>query len=348
VTIRGFEKLKRTVRRVTNWYAPAALILLYHRVIELPSDPQWLCVAPGHFAEHLRILQKHTNPLRLEQLVQALQDKNIPRRSVVVTFDDGYADNLINAKPLLEQYNIPATVFITTGYIGSKREFWWDELDRLLLQNGTLPETLRLRVKGNSYQWELGEAAHYSMDYWERNRGWHVEEKHNPSGRQGLYRSLGTLLRSLADKERQNVLNELQAWCGADSINRPTHRTLSSEEVISLADGGLVEIGAHSVTHPVFSAIAADAQRSEIQESKTHLEKILGHPVTSFAYPFGTRDDYKAETVAHVREVGFSCSCSNFVNVVRQGTDLFQLPRCLVRDWDGEEFARRVGEWFRD
>jgi peptidoglycan/xylan/chitin deacetylase (PgdA/CDA1 family) len=82
---------------------------------------------------------------------------------VVITFDDGYADNLHNAKPLLERYDIPATVFVTTGHIGHEREFWGDELDRLLLQPSTLPELLGLSINGSPYQWELGEVAHYTV-----------------------------------------------------------------------------------------------------------------------------------------------------------------------------------------
>jgi peptidoglycan/xylan/chitin deacetylase (PgdA/CDA1 family) len=83
---------------------------------------------------------------------------------VVVTFDDGYADNLHHAKPLLERYGIPATVFVTSDYIGQEHEFWGDKLERLLLQPGALPQTLQLQVNGTAYQWSLGEAAYFSEE----------------------------------------------------------------------------------------------------------------------------------------------------------------------------------------
>lgn len=317
---------------------------MYHRVAEVDSDPWSLCVTPQHFAEHLEVLRKHTRPMRLQQLTQALQDGKCPHRSVVITFDDGYADNLYNAKPLLERYNIPATVFMTTGAVGHEREFWWDELERLLLQPGTLPETLHLSSNGSNYQWVLGEAAHYSEDAYQRHRCWYVdEEQDDPSPRHFLYRSLWQLLRPILEGERRKVLDELVAWAGAEPASRPTHRSLTLAEVFTLGQGELIEVGSHTVTHPSLSALSAASQRDEIQRSKARLEEIIGHPVISFAYPHG---DYTAETAAFVREAGFACACSSVADVIWRRTDRFQLPRVVVEDWDGEEFARRLEEWF--
>lgn len=343
--IRGIGRLRRAARRLRNRFAPGVLILLYHRVVELPSDPYLLGVTPQHFAEHLEILRQHGCVMRLQQLIQALQDGNLPHRGVVVTFDDGYADNLYNAKPLLERYDIPATVFVSSGNIGQEREFWWDELDRLLLQPGTLPETLHLNVNESTYQWELGSAADYSEDDLGRDRWWHLYQKDDPSMRQHLFRSLHQLLNSLPRSERWQVLDELSVWAGAGLRGRSTHRTLSPEEVVHLAEGELVEVGAHTVNHPVLSTLPVAVQQDEIRQSKAALEEILGHPVTSFAYPHGSRSDYTTETVTVAQEAGFACACSNFADLVWRGTDHFQLPRVIVQDWDGETFARRLEEW---
>jgi peptidoglycan/xylan/chitin deacetylase (PgdA/CDA1 family) len=266
---------------------------------------------------------------------------------VVVTFDDGYADNLHRAKPLLKRYDIPATFFLPTGYVGREREFWWDELDRLLLQPGTLPKTLHLSVNGSTYQWELGEAANYSEDDFQRNRHWRAWED-APSSRHFLYNSLWELLRTLTKGERQTILDDLLAWAGTEPTVRPTHCSLSLEEVLALAQGELIEVGAHTVTHPALSALPALSQRDEILESKARLEEVLGSPVTSFAYPYGKQRDYTAETVSIIREAGFACACSNFTGVVGRSTDQFQLPRVHVQDWNGEEFAGRLSKWFDD
>ncbi|HET9531812.1 MAG TPA: polysaccharide deacetylase family protein, partial [Blastocatellia bacterium] len=129
--MKGLEKLLGSARLLRKRLDRRAVILMYHRVAEVRSDPWSLCVTPQHFAEHMEILRRHARPISLRELTGALREGSVPRRSVVVTFDDGYLDNLKNARPLLERYDIPATFFIATGYLGGEREFWWDELERM-------------------------------------------------------------------------------------------------------------------------------------------------------------------------------------------------------------------------
>jgi peptidoglycan/xylan/chitin deacetylase (PgdA/CDA1 family) len=321
------------------------LIVLYHRVVELPfPDPYSLCVSPQHFAEHLEILHKSWRTLPLQQLAQALYARDLPYRAVVVTFDDGYADNLYNAKPLLERYAIPATLFVATGAIGCGREFWWDELARLFLQPGTLPEMLHLNVNGISYQWEVGDAAHYSEADCRRDHGWNLGQDDTPSMRQHLHRSLYRLLHALPGGERRKLLDELVAWAGRESVSRPTHRILSGDEVVRMAEGGLVEVGSHTVTHPVLTTLPLAAQREEIRQSKASLEDVLGRPVASLSYPHGS---YTSQTAAFVREAGFACACSSRSDLVWRGTDCFQLPRMVVENCNGEVFTQQLKRWIR-
>ncbi len=115
------------------------------------------------------------------------------------------------------------------------------------------------------------------------------------------------------------------------------------ELVGALARGELIEIGAHTVTHPALSALPLTSQREEILESKARLGKILNRPVDSFSYPYGA---LSAETVGAVREAGFACACSASAGIVGRSTDRFQLPRVHVEDWDGEEFAKQLSRWF--
>jgi peptidoglycan/xylan/chitin deacetylase (PgdA/CDA1 family) len=136
-------------------------------------------------------------------------------------------------------------------------------------------------------------------------------------------------------------MDELLAWAGSVPILRPNHRIVNLEEVSALAKGGLIEIGAHSVTHPFLSFLPTARQREEIQQSKTRLEEIIGQPVVNFAYPHG---NYSEETTALVREAGFTSACTTYPRTVRR-CDRFKLPRVVVEDWDGEEFAKQLSEW---
>jgi len=139
---------------IMNWFKRrqkrAGLILLYHRVADLNTDPWQLCVSPRNFEQQMQLLSESFSPVSLHDLLAFLETKNQSRSPVVVTFDDGYADNLHQAVPMLEQFEIPATFFLTTGWLRRPREFWWDELDRLLLQPGSLPETVCLTADGKS------------------------------------------------------------------------------------------------------------------------------------------------------------------------------------------------------
>src|SRR5262249_2294293 len=156
--IRGLGRLRVVAGRIQNRLSPGTLILLYHRVAELPLDPLLLTVTPAHFEEHLQVLSRVAKPLSLRTLVRSLQANEVTLHGVVITFDDGAADNLHNAKPLLERYNIPATVFVATEYSKGEREFWWDELERLLLASPELPESLNLKLNGTSVNWKANDS----------------------------------------------------------------------------------------------------------------------------------------------------------------------------------------------
>lgn len=326
---------------------PEALVLVYHRVTALPSDPQLLAVTPDHFAEHLEVLRRHYCPTRLRALDQT-GGEPIKGRSVVLTLDDGYADNLENGMPLLERHDVPATCFITTGYVGGEREFWWDELERILLQPGMLPGTLNLTLNGRGHQWALDGGISYSVADCKCHQDWHLEREDDPTPRHALYRSLCRLLRPLTETQRQTALEELVAWAGSVSPARTTHLPLSPADVVKLADGGLVEVGSHSVTHSVLSALSADAQWDEITNSKTRLEEIVGGQITSFAYPYGSRSDYTQVTMKLLQAANFVRACANVPKLVRRGTNRFRLSRFLMRDCDGEGFDRLLSGWFHD
>lgn len=324
------------------------IILLYHRVIDLPCDPQLLCVAPQHFAEQMSVVRETCYPMSLADLLEARAGDRLARRTVAVTFDDGYADNLDQAGPRLAHCDVPATVFVTPIDCDDPREFWWDELQCLLLTNAALPASLTITIGGEQFAWDLPPAqAGTGIG----DRGpvkWSVLHTGGDSPREAAYRRLCETLRPLGATERDDALERLSAWAGVPRTIRVSHQRLLPDQIRRLATAGPVEIGAHTVTHPVLAAMASDGQHAEIAGGKARLEQIVERPVTSFSYPYGTRSDYTAETVAIVRASGFGRACANVTGTVGANVDTYQLPRFVVRDWSGDRFAEQLDAWFDD
>ncbi len=127
------------MQRAFNRLRASALIFLYHRVAELESDPFEQALTPQRFEEHVEVLKKYAHPISLTGLFAALSAGRVPRRSVVITFDDGYADNLYTAMPILEKHGVPATVFVSTSPVRTQTEFFWDTLERIFLGSTPIP-----------------------------------------------------------------------------------------------------------------------------------------------------------------------------------------------------------------
>ena len=208
---------------------------------------------------------------------------------MVITFDDGYRDNLLVAKPLLEQHGLPATVFVTTGYVGPGRDFWWDELETFCASAGVA-----------------------SRELWEE-------------------------LKPLAHEERTEQLDAL--WASIDVPRPEPSLPLSQAELERLADGGLVALGAHTVTHPHLSSLPVSAQRHEIEASKAYLSEIAGHSVRDFSYPHG---DFSQDTLALVRSAGLETACTTHSMPVTRKTSRFELPRIQVGNWDADTLEREL------
>lgn len=341
------QRLIHLPQRIWKKLHSQTLILLYHRVANLETDPQLLSVSPGHFAEHLEYISDHYTPISLAELNRAIEEKKIPDKSVVITFDDGYADNFLNAKPLLEKYDIPATVFVASGYVGSEREFWWDELERLLLRPKNLPDKLELNINGKIQRWDIDgipgsqEVSEFDLNMWD------VTMDLNPRPEYQAYRDLHRLMKPLSHEEQQHVLDELARWVGMSREGRSTHLALGCDQLKKLEqERGLIEVGAHTVNHPMLSAQSPEVQAKEIIENKKYLENILDHEVHTFSYPFGGKPDFTSYTMNIIRENGFDLACANYSGSVISRTNPYKLPRYLVRNWDVNQFSHKIREWF--
>jgi peptidoglycan/xylan/chitin deacetylase (PgdA/CDA1 family) len=325
-----FGPALRSVIRQVGPVEPKPLILNYHRIAEEPIDPWGLAVSPAHFAEQLQVLCRTRHPLPLTEFVSAFVAGTLQADAIAVTFDDGYADNLLAGKPLLEAVDIPATVFLTTGCLDRREEFWWDELARLvLLEHG--PQKLKIVVRGEALHFDFGRPSVPGASPW---RTWLLRRR-----RRRAHRAIWRALRPLDNEERGLLMAEIRSKLAGRHSQPGSGRAMTSAEVRGLVDDQLITIGAHTVTHPALTQIGPEARRREIAESKAACEALMGKPVPGFAYPYGDLDDGVRYAV---KEAGFVYACSNRSGPVTAASDLFALPRLPIGDWDGDAFERAL------
>lgn len=339
--IPGKTFLSRIKNKIAESRESRGVILMYHRVADLSSDPWQLAVSPKNFEEQMKVLQKLGNCVRLHDMATRMSNGRRLKKAVAVTFDDGYADNFLYAKPLLEKYEIPATIFVSSSFIGKNTEYWWDDLDRILLQPGKLPQELFLHINNKDYKWNLNGSQIYTQEESKKYRGWLTWEE-SPTYRHYLYNEIWHLLSPETDDERRRVLGELVAWAGLEKEGRPENTPLTVDQLKNLVKGGFIDVGGHTVSHPKLTSKSLEIQKQEILQGKIYLEDVLATTIHTFSYPFG---DYSQETIPFVKEAGFVGACTTVSDIVRKENSVYELPRFEVIDWDGETFEKKLHKW---
>lgn len=325
---RALHRILRSVRQSL----PKPVILMYHRIADELVDPWGLAVSPARFAEQLQVLCRSRHPLPLTNFVSAFVSGTLPARAVALTFDDGYADNLLAGKPRLEAADVPATVFLATGYLGHSAEFWWDELARLVLVESS-PQSVDLVVRGRAMHFELGaDLPTRGNQAW---RAWSAPL----TARHEAYLAIWRALRLLEDEERHGVMAQLRSNFSGSGHFPALGHAMTREQARALATGGLVTIGAHTVTHPQLTGLADGARRREIFDSKAACEALTAERVPGFAYPYGDLDN---EVRSLVERAGFAYACSTKHGPINSTSDAFELPRIHVHNWDGDAFERSL------
>jgi peptidoglycan/xylan/chitin deacetylase (PgdA/CDA1 family) len=293
------------------------LILCYHRVAEGVKDPFGLCVSPEHFAAHLEEIARRREPSTLDDL--SLRSR---RPRVVVTFDDGYSDNLGNALPIAESKGVPITIFVTSGLLGGHRGFWWDRLGTLLRSRPRGIREFYLAAGGQTVRIPLGESDFYA--------DLSAVRRH---------------LLPLSVQEIQSALDAVSEQWSVGSTPPPDARALTPAELLQLATANVVTIGAHTVDHVRLRGRPKQEQVETITASRLDLERFLGRRVSQFAYPFGRRDDFDDTSVEAVRLANFDNACTTLPGTARPSTDPYRLPRRLVMDWGRLRFRAQLQRW---
>lgn len=298
-----------------EWFSPSGprarlYILTFHRV--LPEPDRWLDEVDARaFREQMTWVAEFCNVLPLPEAVARLREGTLPPRACCVTFDDGYANNLSVALPILRSLGLPATVFVAVEAV--ERGIMWNDLviESLRHANGDLPQAA-LDLLG------LDDPAVAA----------------DP-------RRLDSVLESLKYRpvgERWDAAVELYR-----SIARrdPPRLMLTPDEVRALDRAG-VDVGAHTLSHAILATLDPEHARREIAGSGAWVADVVGRRTRSFAYPNGRPGrDYVPAHAEMAREAGFECAVTTARGCAVRASDPHQLPRIAM--WD----RTRARYWLR-
>ncbi len=297
------------------------LVLYYHKVCDIERDWNGLAVSPKTFRKQLEYIKENYQVLRADD-----DWKDCAKDSIIITFDDGYEDNYVNALPILEEVGIPATFFVSTEKLDTDEEMWCNELVWLIFEGNHFEKKFIMPI--TSFQFELTTDTLYQR----------VE----------LYRILRAILPSIPHKNREEIMKELRAWGYANERKkRNTHKMMTSEELRCLAASDCAVIGAHTISHPSLGGLSYDEQFKEIQGSKNKLEEIIKKKITLFSYPFGGKMDYSDETISILKELGFEKAmttesiCMNGMPI-----DPYKIPRMCMGECDMQTFVQNLEDSF--
>jgi peptidoglycan/xylan/chitin deacetylase (PgdA/CDA1 family)/CelD/BcsL family acetyltransferase involved in cellulose biosynthesis len=298
--------------------APYGRILYYHRVND-DQDPFFPAMSTDLFRRQMRFLAKHYRVVSLGSLLEHLNSDST-ETVVAVTFDDGYQDNYNNAFPILRDYGIAATIFLTTGSIDSDEPLWFERLAEAV--KNTSRESIDLEID-------------VPRRVWMRTPGERLEANGRIFG----------LLRTLKDVERRRWLNRLLEEL-AVPLSVPVRRSmLTWDQVREMGRLG-VDFGGHTVSHPFLSQLSRDAAVREICEPKRRIEEELQKQVLFFAYPNGRAEDFAPWNKELLREAGYRAAATTIWGMNNRSTDAMELRR--GGPWEETEalFALKL-DWYQ-
>jgi len=299
------------------------LIAIYHDVLPAgfpEGNPLFgMTVNVEEFAWQIHYFKKHYNPIGFQQFSDwYFRGHALPPRPVLITFDDGHANNLRFALPVLQQEQVTAVCFVLTGELGSSRQTWFEDAYYRLMFS-----------KVQSWSLRNGES-------------WPLETRQQRTAACGRFFSL---CRTLSEAEQKQELQSLQSQLPViqfDDDMGGRFEFLSNDDVRRLSENG-IEIGSHTITHPILGCLKPENARYEIADSKSALERLLGKPVRAFAYPFGAPGlDFMPRDEVLVQESGYSIAFAGQGGFVTRSSNQFALPRIGIGRMTRAQFATTI------
>ncbi|QEC51209.1 peptidoglycan/xylan/chitin deacetylase (PgdA/CDA1 family) [Anseongella ginsenosidimutans] len=322
--------------------AGRALVLMYHRVANVPVDPWQMAVRPEHFEEQLQVLGKRYSVIPVPELLRQLEEGKLLPGSVCLTFDDGYADNYLTARPLLEKYQCPATFFIVTRCIDRKHSFWWDTLGDLLLNTAELPEAVSVDLQGERCSYPLNGEVVLSGELHRKYLLWRYPAP-PPGRRAAVYLDIYERVKSLPPEAQERAAREIRLWREDSSGSSEEERLpVNTEQLMSMSRHPLLDIGLHTHSHPALGCQSPERQFREIESCRKYLARATSRFIPVISYPHG---HYNKDTLRTVKEQQLEAAFTTEEQAITRKSDPYRLGRFQVGDWNGETFEKQLSVW---
>lgn len=295
-----------------------ATILTLHRLAG-NGEGRSVGMAVERFEQYMRYLTRHYRVVSLDTLTEELRQGTLRPYTVSVTVDDGYHETFTLAAPILRKYRIPTTLFVVSEFINGKLWVWTDR-----------------------FRFVFDRAAKSLVTFRHRGRT-HVLDMRNEEARRGETERCIAHAKSIAEAEREELLEALAKACGITIPITPPreYRPMTWAQLRTLATEGF-EVGAHTRTHPILSRVGPEQLREEIEGCKEDIERHLGLPVRYFAYPNGRREDYGPEVIEAVSKAGYRAAVTTVAGGNSPSTPPYELRRISPSGEDLAHFAQDV------
>lgn len=326
--------LKAAINKVASQFGPQHLsvagsklwVLMYHRILP-PSAPDFadeepgMIVTPATFRQHIQIVKNLFDVVSLSEWIERSNaGKPLPKRACTITFDDGWLDNYEFAFPILQEEQVPATIFAVSHMIGTQEQFWPNRVARLISNNSAWQNA-------NSLAWIRDLAGHYAQGITDKEKLGHIIAR----------------LKTLSDAELKERLDTAEQELGFTAAEKPV--LANWDQLRAMQNSGLVEIGSHTRHHFRLTAdLKPEIAEQEIVQSKAMLEQQLDRPVKLFCYPNG---DSTPQAIALV-EKHYAAAVTTRRGINSGDTAPHQLLRIGVHEYVSDtptKFKARLSAW---